>query len=414
MEANWKPLEIQVGRAAREDMRHPRPVAQDFDAERGARVVSFTRSLQPDILVNNRCANPGDFDTPEQTVGRFQNKRPWESCITICNQWAYKPDDAMKPLKQCIQTLVRCAGGDGNLLFNVGPMPTGEIEPRQVKRLAEMGQWLRNYGRSIYSTRGGPYRPGGWGCSTFRGKTVYLHLMDWTGGPVTLPGLPLKVVAARALTGGKATVTQTADALLVAVPEVNRDAVDTLVELTLDRSADGIRPIAAAGSLTAGKAARASNVYGGSEAYAANKALDDDESTRWATDGGTHSVWLDVDLGRPTTFNRVRILQEPEYAARIRSFELEVREGDGWTTILTGTTMPAEYLEDFPPVTAQVVRLNILNATDGATINDVAGLHGGYRRVCLMTPADWWRGRKFSEWSSPACLSNGRTCLPRP
>jgi len=65
--------------------------------------------------------------------------RPWESCITICTQWSWKPNDKMKSLKECIQTLLRTAGGDGNLLFNVGPMPTGEIEPRQVERLKEMG-----------------------------------------------------------------------------------------------------------------------------------------------------------------------------------------------------------------------------------------------------------------------------------
>ena len=45
--------------------------------------------------------------------------------MTICRQWAWKPDDRLKSLQQCLQTLVRCAGGDGNLLLNVGPMPDG-------------------------------------------------------------------------------------------------------------------------------------------------------------------------------------------------------------------------------------------------------------------------------------------------
>ena len=45
--------------------------------------------------------------------------------MTLGDQWAYKPDDHIKSLEQCVQTLVRCAGGDGNLLLNVGPMPTG-------------------------------------------------------------------------------------------------------------------------------------------------------------------------------------------------------------------------------------------------------------------------------------------------
>ena len=53
-----------------------------------------------------------------------------------------KPGDSMKSKKECLDTLIRCAGGDGNLLFNVGPMPDGRIEPRQVERLKEMGLWL--------------------------------------------------------------------------------------------------------------------------------------------------------------------------------------------------------------------------------------------------------------------------------
>ncbi len=141
----------------------------DWDSRR---LFKMIRALQPQVLINNRAGLPGDFDTPEQRVGRFQTDRPWESCITICRQWAWKPNDRMKPLKQCIATLVRCAGGDGNLLLNVGPMPTGEIEPRQVARLKEIGSWLDRCVQSIYATRGGPFRPASWGAATCKGKTV--------------------------------------------------------------------------------------------------------------------------------------------------------------------------------------------------------------------------------------------------
>ena len=88
-------------------------------------------------------------------MGFYQPDRPWESCITICRQWAWKPEDELKTLEECIRTLVQSAGGDGNLLLNVGPMPTGEIEPRQVERLREIGDWLRINGESVYGTRGG-------------------------------------------------------------------------------------------------------------------------------------------------------------------------------------------------------------------------------------------------------------------
>ena len=77
-------------------------------------------------------------DTPEQQIGSFQIYRPWETCMTICQQWAWKPDDKLKSTAQCIRTLIRTAGGDGNLLFNVGPMPDGQIESRQVDRLKDM------------------------------------------------------------------------------------------------------------------------------------------------------------------------------------------------------------------------------------------------------------------------------------
>ena len=83
----------------------------------------------------------------------------------------------MKSLEECLQALDPCAGGDGNLLFNVGPMPTGEIEPRQVERLKEMGAWLAKNGESIYGTRGGPWKPTKTLASTRKGSTVYLHVL---------------------------------------------------------------------------------------------------------------------------------------------------------------------------------------------------------------------------------------------
>ncbi|HPX42639.1 MAG TPA: alpha-L-fucosidase, partial [Candidatus Hydrogenedentes bacterium] len=147
--------------------------AEDWDAEK---LVTMIRELQPGIVINDRAGLPEDHATPEQRVGAFNRNRRWETCMTICNQWAWKPDDTMKTLDKCIDVLVRTAGGDGNLLFNVGPMPDGRIEPRQVDRLAEMGAWLGQFGETIYGTRGGPYMPSAWGASTCKNSRVYLHV----------------------------------------------------------------------------------------------------------------------------------------------------------------------------------------------------------------------------------------------
>ncbi len=192
------------------------------------------RSLQPQILVNNRCGLPEDFDTPEQHIGFFQTGRPWESCITLCRQWAWKPGDDMKSLRECIQTLVRCAGGDGNLLLNVGPMPTGTIEQRQVERLREIGGWLRQYGMSVYNTRGGPFPPGDWGAATQRGDTIFVHLLNVTPGiTVSLPPLDRNIVSQSLLTGGSARVRQTASATEITIPPSHSNGIDTIVRLVL-------------------------------------------------------------------------------------------------------------------------------------------------------------------------------------
>ncbi len=225
--------------------------------ERGLDLYQYVRSIQPEIIVNNRVspgrqdmagstkagAFGGDYDTPEQQVGKFQNNRPWESCITICQQWAWKPDDAMKSLQECVRTLVTCAGGDGNLLLNVGPMPSGEIEPRQAERLREMGAWLRKNGKSIYATRGGPYKPAAWGAATYRDKTIWLHVFDWKGEALRLPPLGATIKSASNVTGGSVKVTQNDGGVVVEVPAKDRQPIDTIIALKLDRVASDIQPI---------------------------------------------------------------------------------------------------------------------------------------------------------------------------
>src|SRR3546814_12744937 len=98
---------------------------------------------------------------------------PWESCFTLSSQWAWKPNDNIKSLDQCLDILSKTSGGNGNLLLNVGPMPDGRIEARQVTRLQEIGQWLKNNGDAVYNTFGGPYEPTDHYASTRKGNKIY-------------------------------------------------------------------------------------------------------------------------------------------------------------------------------------------------------------------------------------------------
>ena len=91
------------------------------------------------------------------------------------------------------------------------------------------------------------------------------------------------------------------------MPANQRDPIDTIVKLELDGPAADIpviKPVEKSGSLAFAKAATASNYYQNSAEYSPDKAFDDDYETRWGCDWGTHSCWLEVDLGEPKTFRR--------------------------------------------------------------------------------------------------------------
>lgn len=247
-----------------------RPVHPDtaklWDAEK---LFKTARSIQPDLIINNRCGLPGDYDTPEQSLGKFEFDRPWESCVTLGTQWSWKPDDNIKSLKQCIDILVTCAGRGGNLALNTNPMPDGRIEPRQLERFREIGRWLNKYGESIYGTRGGPYvtnvwgtkfghtnRPSGpgrhpWGVTTRKGSTLYVHVLNWTGDVIELPLIAgCKVTSHSVLTGGEATVRQADDNISISVPADQRDVMDTIIRIEFDRTLDDVMPINPEMSLT--------------------------------------------------------------------------------------------------------------------------------------------------------------------
>lgn len=216
--------------------------------EMGQDLYEYMRNLQDDIIINNRVDKgrkgmegitltdkkyAGDFDTPEQEIGKYQVDRPWESCITIAKQWAWKPNDKLKSFEECIETLVQTVGGDGNLLLNVGPMPNGEIEARQVERLKEIGAWLEENGESIYGTRGGPFKPEKWGVSTSKGNLVYLHVLQAKGKELKLPALDQQVKKVSFLHGKELIFSQNNEGLLIKNISYDKLKVDNIIVLEL-------------------------------------------------------------------------------------------------------------------------------------------------------------------------------------
>ena len=206
--------------------------------------VADLKRLQPSIIINDRTDAPADFRDREgdAALGGFENRYPWELCTMLAPPWMYVKGAKPKTPDEVIHLLVSVVGRDGNLLLNVGPKPDGEIPGDQVATLKAVGRWLKQYGQSIYATRGGPYLPGEYGVSTYRGNTVYLHILDRVHSSWTLPLLPAKLKRCSAIVG-TARCRQAADGLHVSLPGPSR-SVDRVVMLLVDGPAADIQPIA--------------------------------------------------------------------------------------------------------------------------------------------------------------------------
>ncbi|MHC4675185.1 MAG: alpha-L-fucosidase [Planctomycetota bacterium] len=297
------------------------------------KLFKMVRSLQPHIIINDRCGLPGDYHTPEQQVGQYCIDRAWESCITMGGlQWSWKPNSDVKSLAECIHMLIRCVANGGNLALNTGPMPDGRIEPRQAKRFREMGKWLKKHGESVYETMPGPYRMDVWGASTREGKNVYLH--------------PAKII-------------QSKDTIEISAPAEHCNNVDTVVKLELDKPFATKKFIRVpSGSIAVGQKAAAPNIYQNSPTCGADKAFDDNESTNWITNWGCKSAWLQVDFDKPATFDRL-VIYESGYD--IQEYEIHYKNEGDWQKFAQGKQLREKWFK-FDPITARSVKLVITKA----------------------------------------------------
>jgi alpha-L-fucosidase len=218
---------------------HARPSDKPYTGKfdwKDDQAVGLLREKQPNIVINDRTDAAADFRSREGdgALGEFDNQTPWELCTTITEgAWGYQPTAKVKPLARLLQLLVGAAGRDGNFILNVGPRPDGEIDPAQVQRLHEIGDWLRKNGESIYRTRGGPWLPGDYGVSTHRGKDVYVHVLKVPeAGVVALPNLPTRIVKMTDLEGSAISYSQDSRYTRVKLPAVANDT-DQVIRIEL-------------------------------------------------------------------------------------------------------------------------------------------------------------------------------------
>ena len=228
----------------------------------GKDIYNYVRSLQPDILINNRVgagrldmegltkegAFGGDFGTPEQQIPATGLPGvDWETCMTMNDHWGYnKADKNFKSAGEIIRMLADITSKGGNYLLNVGPTAEGLFPPESIERLTAIGRWMQINGNSIYETHASPFKQLPWGrCtqkSTGTGTILYLHVFDWpSDGKLILPGVlnnPEKATMLADQAGKPLNVTRDNDALIIYLPKRAPDSINSVIALNLKGKLD--------------------------------------------------------------------------------------------------------------------------------------------------------------------------------
>lgn len=126
--------------------------SQDIDMPK---IAAMARQAQPGLLMVDRTVHGPyeNYQTPEQRVPESQLNYPWESCMTLADNWGYVPGDRYKSATKVIHTLVEIVAKGGNLLLGVGPKPDGTFPDEAIEKMSQIGKWMDKNGAALYDTR---------------------------------------------------------------------------------------------------------------------------------------------------------------------------------------------------------------------------------------------------------------------
>jgi alpha-L-fucosidase len=212
-------------------------------------LYDLIHKLQPQCLVGNNhhiTPLPGeDFQMFEKDLpgnnttgfgGASVSPLPLETCETINNSWGFNITDlSYKTEKQLIHYMVNAAGHNANFLLNIGPMPNGKIQSEFVDTLKAMGNWLKQYGESIYGTRGNIIASQDWGVVTAKSKLLFAHILKRPSQSYIFIPIPQqKIISATTFTGNKnLKFKQEPEGVFVYTDGIAWDDIDTIIQLRI-------------------------------------------------------------------------------------------------------------------------------------------------------------------------------------
>lgn len=221
----------------------------------GRELYSYVKQLKPSTLSTRLSITraAGDTTGPETFVtdgsaGDFFSYEakttdapafPWEACTSVSYPvYAYEPDAKVHTREELVGMFSKVLCGNGNLLLNVGPTPTGELPAKLTDRFLEFSSWVATYREAVYHTSGGPYKQGDWGGSTYKNDQIFLHLRKIPHS-ISIPKQELggyKITAAVDLKSGKRMkVEDTKEHYVIDCSAVGKNELIPVIAVKLDK-----------------------------------------------------------------------------------------------------------------------------------------------------------------------------------
>lgn len=235
------------------------------------RVYAWIRSLQPDIVINDRwgnIVNPdnpagtsmriGDFTTPfECLTPTYVPSEWWEHCHIWTGKgggWGYNTKGLFRPLSWFMEEFVASRSLGGNFLPNVGPSGTGDMHPNFYKEIAGLKEWMATGEESLIGCGPTPGVERSNVPLTTRGHDIwYAHLLGGFKGQVSVKTdrAPYSVVLLR---NRKPVEYIYRDGFLnFKLPESMRGGVDDVVKIYFSSNPTELDPVRDAARIKAKK-----------------------------------------------------------------------------------------------------------------------------------------------------------------
>jgi len=145
----------------------------------------LVRSLQPNIYINDRGWDLGDFSTPEREYqadgGQFFT-RMTEACNSVGEQsWGFRENEDFYSIRHLTTSIDRIMSLGGSYLLNVGPDAEGVIREEYAARIRRVGDWYNRMEGCLecaepdefnYKVKGNNF------VATKKNGKTYLHFAD--------------------------------------------------------------------------------------------------------------------------------------------------------------------------------------------------------------------------------------------